>query len=82
MKIPAVKQLLRLFAGMARAATVPALLRALQLGGDLVGERLAFGTPRPVFAGGRRPLNIVGIVIGRIDGHAGAVGVAQRVEEI
>lgn len=82
MKIPAVKQLLRLLARMTRAGSLAHLLGALEFGGDFLGERLAFGAFGSVFAGGRGTFNVIGIVMGRIDRHAGAVGVAQRVEEV
>lgn len=81
MKIPAVEEFLRLLTGMARADAIAHFLGALKFGGDFLGERFALGPSRPVFAGRRRPFNVVGIVMGWIDRHAGAVSVAQRVEE-
>ena len=55
---------------MARADAVTQLLRALEFGGDVLRERLAFGALRPVFARGRGAFGVIGIVMGRIDQKA------------
>ncbi|HAE25859.1 MAG TPA: hypothetical protein DCG58_01760, partial [Hyphomonas adhaerens] len=81
MKIPAVKELLRLLARMAATSPVPQLLCPLEFGGDLFGERFSFRTPRPVFSGRRGAFNVVGIVMGRIDQGSGAACIPQRIEQ-